>query len=326
MLTKPGAVRPLSYAKSKVVNDSMSLGPEDESILRDVMEKRYAHDNGSYGHISRKSTAGAPFFIYNIENKMQALAFVSNNIETVTKYLREGDLKRLYDNFGMLFFVTTQIRRQADKWVDGRPKVREYSNFVDALNGHNSGPLSVDQLMIGSLARPRTRVVNAFSGLANNVMTAVFDGYRSYADSEYAFSYKHTTADAILRKFSKYKYHIGLDVSQFDSTFPYEFMSTWIRLLPLSDVGKRLVRLLTLSPVYTADTHQANGDPLNIADFKYWSGLPSGIFCTSAAGKDRMTFLVVRSLMSLIGSFDVDKFLKGELDVGFLNQGDCGGR
>lgn len=326
LLTMPGSVRKPSVGHLHKVEDidDFDLGdPESNGIFDEVIATRYEQFTDTYGHVSTKSSCGAPFFITSGQFKLEQLSLAASSADRLVKLVDAGDLEQLYKEIGLVFLSTIQIRRQCDKWANGRPKSRDFNPLHSALQGVEARPYSSKEEMFSpSLARCRTRAVFAYAGLANNILTSVVDGYRQWADEVYAFSYKHRTRKEIEAKLNKFKACIGIDVKQFDNNVTYQMYRRWIEKFPFSDSGKKLAKLVALSPLVDTEDKCASGNFIDVATFDTWTGLPSGVYNTSAVGKDIMTYVVYKAIKKVGMSIDLKKFLTGEERVAFLNMGD----
>jgi hypothetical protein len=299
-------------------------------MLADLMKIRYnSFDMSKPGYLSNNSSSGFPFFEYSLEYKKQHLKYIISHLDEIIKLCENTDLEGL-SKHGIIMANNVQIRRQSDKWVDGAPKKRIRLDFLEAHSNGVGRPFSRDEYLSSidnRLANCRTRVVRAFSGPLNYMFTGAVAPYRNFADSRYAFTFKHKDKSDILSKLAKYKVFKGVDVTQFDNSVSGDILNRWLENFPFSDVGRKIANLMFHAPTVDSTTGLANGNPLDETTFIYNSGLPSGIFSTSMMGKDIMSSTILTAYQRAIGRQlthdDIKHVLVGENDeFGFLNMGD----
>lgn len=330
--TKAGSIRPLPYPDHREA--ILTELPRDlKDNLRSLMSVRYRSTNwiNKNASVSNNSSSGAPFFRHSAADKIQHIRYVIDRFSRFKTLCENDDHEALFKEMGLLFVSNAQVRRQNDKWIEGSPKIRKYKDFVSSHMDSDTSTYSRDDLLYSykgsptGLASCRTRVVKAFAAPINYIMTGAIVNIRDGADHRYAFTYKHRGPDDILRKITRFGYFKGLDVSSFDSNVGYELAYEWCNNLPLQEWVKHQILKLFRAPFYTSENRLANGNPLDISTFKYWGGLPSGIFSTSMMGKDIMSAVILTGLSRLIGKLEEEKIsniLDGNADIGFLNQGD----
>jgi hypothetical protein len=286
------------------------LSDRHEKIFRELIGARYAEHDGSYGKISKISSSVFPLFSPDMRYKVSHLNLIAENAKQVLELAASGDLTRLYKNFGSLIAYEAVPRSQADGVTfdsKGKPtsKPREVNDLDFALSEGEHGrrfyadkSVFIEGSQIKGHFAQRGRTANGMTNNINAFFTTVFEGYRHYADTTYEATYKHRSRDEILRKFRKHPYVIGLDVKQYDQSIPEWMIDLWVELMPFVDNAKEMLLKMLKAPMFfsSVDDHTEaiwTGDPLDASYFNQWKGLPSGIFATSAIGKDLMTFAVL---------------------------------
>lgn len=328
--TLAGSIRPLTYSQSRLASEDKTKN----RVLKMIYKITDLYYQGpivvDHPRVSSMSSSGAPFFTHRAEDKLQHLSFVSSKINFLKEKFVERDLKTLREQLGVVLLSTAQIRRQSDSWTSGLPKKRAYVSYLasygfEPIRDYRRSEVLNSDFGI-ELATCRTRVVNAYSSLVNNILTSIIAPLRDSAEKRCEFTWKHRTQKEKLDKMKKFPYMVGLDVKQFDNNVTFDALKEWINHLPVDDVFKDLALTFSLSPFYSAECTYCDGDVDNIDSFKYWRGLPSGIAFTSCFGK---IFMVSNILAAYEDHIDRDlspsevcDILEGRGPIGILNMGD----
>lgn len=339
---------PATYAviNNKLLRSEIYLNDDfeserDKKIFEELMAVRYPTHDGSRGKISRISSSTFPFFSKDVDLKANHLSLLLKNGDKIKKFINSGDLKKLYKELKLLFGMVDVYRSQADIFVEENgefvPKKRKVNDITYSTSGGAIGKrFDADKSVVvgGRVLRGksscRARTAYGFSNAPNLLMTAAFEGFRHYADSTYYQTYKHTTRESILEKINKFKNAVAVDVTTYDQTVPKFLMDTWIRCSPFNAFGKELLDLMVNAPMFYRGVSQESspywtGDPLDIEFFNQYRGLISGLFSTSAMGKDFFTFCLLTILDKVYGDVlgNVEKILRWEHPVyAITNMGD----
>lgn len=301
-----------------------------EDIFSELIKLRYASHNGERAKISKISNSGFPRFSKSVPYKVEHLNYIVAKREIIKDKFMKHDFNSLCDNFGMVFGKNSVYRGQADSVSkEGErllSKKREVNDLEYALSSGKSGKRFVaDKSVIvnGNLLNGkfgmRKRTANGMAIPVNLWCSSFFEGYRNYADNTYGMTFKHKTRSSIEDKIGKHKFVFAMDVTQYDQSVPEWLFDKWLSLLPGNDFFKSYVDTLSKCPMYYGGVGQKGepiwtGDPLNHEYHDQWTGLVSGIFYTSAAGKDFFTWAV----LCMIDDFyhdvlgNVDAILKWE--------------
>lgn len=330
-----------SLLRSEIFLNNKFESERDEMIFKELMNVRYAKHDGSRGKISRISSSTFPFFTKSVEVKANHLSLLLKNADQIKKFVEERNLHKLYDKYKLLFAMVDVYRSQADVFVEEKgefvPKERKVNDVEYSITGGRLGKRfnSDKSVLVGGRVLKgksacRARTAYGFSNAANLLMTSGFEGFRHYADSTYGMTYKHTTREAILSKITKFKNAIAVDVTTYDQTVPYFLMEKWIEYSPFNSIGKEILTLMINAPMFYRGVSPESkpywtGDPLDIEYFNQYRGLISGLFSTSAMGKDFFTFCLLTILDKVYGDVlgNVEKILRWEHPVyAITNMGD----
>lgn len=308
---------PMTYTPvhNERLRDSLNLAKgfvseRHRKLFQKLIALRYAQHDGTAGKISKLSSSVFPIFTKDMQKKVGHLTNLANHADEVLGLAAKGDLKTLYDKFGALVAYEAVPRWQYDGVkIDTNglrvTKPREVNDLEYALSEGERGSRFVADKSVfidGSYVKEhfatRGRTASGLSNSVNAFSTAAFEGLRHYADSTYHMTYKHRGREEITNKFRKFPLVMGLDVTQYDQSFPEWLVDEWISLMPFTDNMKALVTLEMKAPMFFSAVDSISkpiwtGDPLDSSYFNQFKGLPSGIFATSAIGKDFMTWTVL---------------------------------
>lgn len=339
---------PATYAviDNSLLRQSMSLNDnfeseEDLAIFHEYMAIRYKEHDGSRGKISKISSSTFPFFSKDVRLKANHLSLILKHQDEIKDLLNKGDLQGLFDKYKLLFAMVDVYRSQADSFSlkDGsyKPKDREVNDIEYSISGGKLGKrffadksVVINGRILDGKAACRARTAYGFSNAPNLMFTAAFEGFRHYADTTYGMTFKHTSREAILEKMNKYSHAVAVDVTQYDQSIPFFLMKEWINCSPFNKFGKELLSMMVQAPMFyrgPSKSHKPywSGDPLDIEYFNQYRGLISGLFSTSAMGKDFFTFTLLTILNKIYGDVrgNVEKILKWEHPVyAITNMGD----
>lgn len=325
-----GSLRlPLHYGRKR---RNVQMSSRDEELLKKVVQIATSkYDELVAGIIARDSNSGFPYFSTDDQLKHKHLAMFSENLDLFQDLFAKRDRKKLLDYLGVLNVSTTQIRRQHDKFVDGKPKYREIIDFEQSFFGDGK-PIDRDLVerlsYVGGRATCRTRVVCAMPGLLNNAMSAIFEGFKDPFFKRYAKTLKHRGVDDIVEKCRDFNYFIGVDISAFDSNAPENVILKIIEFLPVSDLCKEVILDLLYNPWYLSDFNGKAVITQSFEDKEYttFKGMPSGIFFTTWINCVQVIFYKLVEYRRFIKDIDnkVDEFLDHQLEIGSLIMSDDG--
>jgi hypothetical protein len=296
--------------------------------------------------IARDSSSCHPFFMKKLEVKKQIYHYIANNMDRILNYIQQDDLIGLYKEFDFVICYHIGYRAQPDKVVyeNGRfsSKDRWINDFKYAQTAGADGQRFVADKTVynthGHLIRNhfkmRRRVVYGISGCVNYWLGALFSGFREHYLKEYAFTWKHTTAEEIKKKVERFKHFVGFDVVQYDSTFAdwmFDQWCSWAREVMDERVVK-LVRMAISAPYYMGSARTGVnephwlGNPFDPDSFSLNMGLPSGIPPNPDFGKYNMTATLLCLLdnhFKDVIEFGVHRVLRGDHPLyAILNMGD----
>lgn len=301
-----------------------------KDIFHEFIKLRYAEHNGERAKISKISSSGFPRFSKSLTHKVEHLNYLVDKRETIKDLFLKDDFSSLLNKFGMVFGKNSVYRGQADSVSHNGSKLvskpREVNDLLYALTSGKEGrrftadkSVLVDGNLISGKFGMRKRTANGMAIPVNLWCSAYFEGYRNYADNTYGMTFKHKTRSSIEEKINKYEKVFAMDVTQYDQSVPEWLFDEWLKLLPGNEFFKNYVNKLSKCPMYYGGVGSIGdpvwtGNPLDVKYFDQWTGLVSGIFYTSAAGKDFFTWTV----LCLIDDYykdvlgNVDSILKWE--------------
>lgn len=330
-------MKPATYAviDNTALRDEMFLcrdfqNDRDRQIFAELMACRYKEHDGTRGKISRISSSTFPFFSKSMELKSQHLSLLLSKGEKFKKLVMEDNLEDLFEEFKVLFAMVDVYRSQADVFkLDGstyKPKERFVNDIEYANSGGRLGKrfiadksVVIHGRLLDGKAAARARTAFGYSNVLNLIMTAAFEGFRHAGDLKFGKTFKHRSRAEILEKIEQYENVVPVDVTQFDQSVPKFLMDEWIKLSPFNEFGKKILSLMVTSPMFyrgvSEDTEPYwSGDPFDIDYYNQYRGLISGLFSTSAMGKDFFTFCTLTMLDKVYGDVlgNVEKILKWE--------------
>lgn len=332
---------------NQVIRDESNLAKgfvtnRHKKIFQEMMKCKYSdYDHDAKAKISRLSSSGFPLFTYDVGEKHQHLKFLADNITSILDNFNSGNLDINFSKYGLLCASNLSLRNQCDSFLlkNDRyiPKPRIVNDYAFASTGGREGSrfetdkrVYINGIHYSEKATNRTRIVNALPSAYNNIGSVVIEGLRSSAESKYEKTWKHKGKEHVKEKIQGYEYSIGLDVTQYDNSFPQWLFEAWLQELPINDSFRKFCQLGMKAPsFYSANGSEHDpiwtGNPLDLEYYEQYSGLPSGIFYTSMLGKDGFTWAVLCMLddihSDVIGN--IDSILKHKHDkYAISNMGD----
>jgi hypothetical protein len=332
-------MQPQGYPQTSNLHTKASnpLIPRHEAILRELirtmMGKRWEPKTG-YA-ISTKSKSGLTKNTYDIDEKFESFRYLTANLPDVAKLIREGNLEKLAERHDIVLAYLIMRRNQNDSVRENGPKDRSALSIGQAC-GFEEGELIAGRSIAESdkFYRTRSRPVYSGPGAVNYLLASLLQPMRDHYLSEYAFTWKHRSAEDIERKVDGYNV-LGVDATQFDQNFKTEaaeiIFDEWSQMYDRDVID--LMRIMWYAPVFCPSPVDGDltqwawiGDPLDIDDFKLNRGLPSGISYNPDFGKIWGTAYILFMLDDMTGDvleFGVHRILKGEHPTyAILNQGD----
>lgn len=304
------------------------------AIFEELHRVLYAYWKPSDVKVARLSSSTFPFFVRDVDYKVQHASYVMENLETICKQILSDDLERVFTDHKVLMAAAINYRSQVDKVIRDNDRFKSKDRLVNdleyAISGGSRGQrfpadksVIIDNQVIKGHFAMRERPVYGMSAPINYAITSIMQGYRDHYLSEYAFTFKHTTSEQIESKINQFRYMRGFDVSQFD-----ESNQTWMLHHWMDAFGRdwpewliEVMKLMLHAPYYTPAVSNEGGDgiwmgnPFKLDNFKLNLGLPSGIAPNPDIGKFMMTFTYMCFIDDYFGDvleFGLDKVLKGE--------------
>lgn len=181
----------------------------------------------------------------------------------------------------------------------------------------------------------RVRTAYAMAGTSSYALTVAMCELREFYLNEYSFTYKHRTPKEVSAKIAKFKFFVGIDVTQFDQSVGSKHIEGFIRQFELI-WNPRVVEFLRLTlgaPSISAcpfavgqeDRWKAVGDPFDVHTYTLTKGLPSGHPQNPDIGKFTMSAEIIYRLSQLDPTVidHIPELLRGDHPrFGFLNSAD----
>lgn len=273
------------------------------------------------------------------------------NAEQILDAIDKGDLVTLFSQYNMYFAAKLGERAQPEGVADllggdFTPKKREVNDPLYALTGGREGRRFVaDKRLIPSLfglehtVGARVRTVYALCGQISFFMSCFLTSMRQHYFHEYAYTWHHSTPEAIYEDIKDFEQIVGLDVTTMDQFFPKFLLDLHADLFE-NYVDKRfakLIRWINGVPYFAPQlgagmTPFWAGDPRNADSFNIDVGLSSGRPDNPDLGKWYMTGVYFCLMDDMLGDLleqgpnaevSLDRVLKGKHPVfGLKDMGD----
>lgn len=241
--------------------------------------------------------------------KQSMIHHLGNNLHHIFDMLEKDDIRGLYEQYELYFGMKLVERAQSEGVKDllsgdYTPKPREVADELYALSGGQQGRRFVSSktditkdlfgLKYGIGARIRTAY--AVCGQINMIVGLFLAGTRAYYLTEGAYTWHHTTPEAIYQDIKEYEHVIGMDVKTMDQFYPKFLLD-----LHASLIGEyydrrfgKLISYINGLPYYAPQLAMGAkpfwaGDPRDPSTFTVDPGLSSGRTDNPDLGKWYMT-------------------------------------
>lgn len=343
------------YSNDKFIA-SLGLSPGIRSAdipwFKEIIRLFFGYATAADLHINKDSSSGFPYFTKEVQYRKLATLKCLHNIDDYLSCMTGdgNDLSRGLEEYHSVHLYSIQERQQAEAVTrenggNYTSKKRVFPTEEQARSGDFVGESVVDNKVhdpdtgrvIPDHFSMRRRAVFGYSGIPNYVMTAVMGCFRKVYLNRFEFTYKARGDADKEEKIRRYRYIVGSDVKNMDTTIPRWFFEFLIGELP-KFWDERLVEMLRrmLAAPYVVpppwrktpeDYDPYFGEsPLKPTSFTACVGLPSGIFINPDLGKLWMTCVYVilfRDSGALHRVSDVEPFLQGKNpDHGLLDTSD----
>lgn len=323
----PGVGRPhLNFGRER---NSIGISADLNDHVKLVVNVLLGQHTGKIGRITRHSMSGFPFFSNDHKFKLRHLDLLSQNLSLFTELYKKRDMENLLNKLGVSFVSNTQIRLQTDRFIDEMPKDRPVTTFRSAYFGEEEF-VKDERMFDNFFGRCRTRVVCAMPGLINNMMSCVFEGFKDYMFSTYEKTFRHKGITDVQEKIDRYKHVIGSDIVSFDNKAPEDLINLIIDYMPLSDLGRQIVKDLLYGPYFCGDGSGVQdahiSEDWRNKEYSTWKGMPSGIFFTTVINCIQVvvikTWEFSRFYPELKTENGLHRWLKHELNIASLIMSD----
>lgn len=327
-----------------------SIAARDVPYLKEIIKLFFGAVTPADLHIRKEATTSFPWFTVDIQYKKLGTLKCLHNINDFLKNMSGGPsgLKRALNEYHSILLYAIYQRQQPNKIIKGddgrftskpRPALSEdnarHGKITVSSFANMEAPDRDGGIIDGHFAM-RRRSVFGMSGLLNYTMTAIMGCVRKVYLTRFAFTYKTRGPEDKESRISRYKYVVGSDVANMDTTLPKWFFNFLFEELTLywdEALVKTLDRMMHASYVAappwkkTPDSYNPifGPDPLSgVAGLN--TGLPSGIFINPDLGKLWMTFVYVilfRDAGAISSPGEIESFLQGKNnDHAMLDMGD----
>jgi hypothetical protein len=345
---------PLPSVNNAKLVDKLGLAkdihPADVGYLKEIIRLFFGAVTPESLHIRKEATTSFPYFTTDIQYKKLGTLKCLHNIDDFLKAMsgNSSELKRGLDVYHSIHLYAIYQRQQPNKIIkngenDFTSKPRPALSEEDARNGNLTDTSFADMTAFDRNGKAipghfamRRRTVWGMSGLLNYTMTAVMGCVRKVYLKRFAFTYKTRGPADKEERISRYRYVVGSDVANMDTTIASWFFDFFYSELTnywdesLVAVLKRMMHASYVAAPPWKETHDDYNplfgpDPLGAND-GINPGLPSGIFINPDIGKLWMTFVYVilfRDAGAIRDPSDIESFLQGKNnDHAMLDMGD----
>jgi hypothetical protein len=296
--------------------------------------------------IARDSSTCFGYFTRDMDTKLHLLKNTVANFDDISECLFTGNFVELWDKYRWLNCYYLGYRAQPDKVSVKNGKFISKDRWINdavyaATEGRKGEHWIADKSVyihghkIDGHFAARRRVVYGISGCVNYFLNGIMSGHREHYLKRYAFTWKHTTREAILAKLNTFKYWFGSDVTSYDTTIA-QWMFDFLNRERYRYWDERIVELVRLcynAPYFMPDPVPGGGsgplwmgNPLQPSTYHLKMGLPSGVPMNPDDGKLFRTAAELCMLDDYFGDvleFGIDRILQGQHPLyGFLNMGD----
>jgi hypothetical protein len=309
---------------------------QDIPYLKELIKLFFGHVAPANLHIRKAASTSFPYFTTDNQYKKLATLKCLKNIDDFLAAMggNEAELKRGLNDYHSLHVYAIHERQQPNAVYekDGSfhtkdrvaPTEEESRNGEAASMHANFDVFDQNNNPIEGHFAMRRRPVFGYSGVINYVMTAIMGCVREVYSHRFSFTYKTRGWEDKEDRIQRFKYVIGSDVKNMDTTLPRWFFDFLLEELsqywaePLIKVLRRMLFATFVAPApwrRTPDTYDPvfGPDPLKPgADLSV--GLPSGIFINPDIGKLWMTFVYVilfRDAGAIHSPSELEPFLRG---------------
>lgn len=291
-------------------------------------------------HIKRMVVTGIPHMTADIDTKHKIISMWHDNFAEFSKLIMEGRMYELASRFEIYFCYFTGRRYQPDK-VDissgvGKGKERVVLDW--------NGNWVIADKTLPDIVEPspyrklflccRSRKISASPLGSTYPLRIVAKEMETHFDHTYAFTFYHTGAEALTRKTEGRRGIYMLDVDNHDVNMPVDIRDIFCDEIAtkFGAFYGRLTRLTLRMPQLIKNDYRGGrgtklqGDPFDTSSFRADYVNPSGHPTTSVLAKFAGAFFaydgLVRSGLVPDTEDGLDRLLRGELAVAFLNAGD----
>jgi len=287
--------------------------------------------------VNRFSTGGFPFFDTDYKKKVALVERMLDpaRVGKIMRLAENRNVGRLMKDHDLVIAYFVNKRRQEDR----KDKKRYAMDFEYAVSSGKRGSrvlINKDVVIRGQLvpdfSAQRLRPVKGSPIQLTALLQPFAAGHRRHMGDEYWFTWKHTTVDQRAEKMNKFGHAFGTDYSDYDSTYPY-FMREEMLSVMSEYYHPGVLELCRLSfsapyfqpPVIEGGEGKWVGNPEDIRDYIFKSGIVSGNPFVDVEGKLGGVFDAISKLDKMLGDMDVrmENWLRGEDKLSAdMNMGD----
>jgi len=353
--------KPMSYTAidNKLIREEKGLPndwrrPRDRELFEQLCHCFFREIDMKNIKANRISTSGAPEFTTDYVKKIEWIDEILKikNVGEVMKKVMKHDLEGLLRDHKLVIAYVVNKRRQEDL----HSKERWVIDYLYAVTGGKKGKrfkankdvVLSDSTIVKGFSAQRLRAVKGSPIRLTALLQPFAAGVRSSIAKRYAATYKHTTDEDSAEKLNKYAgAPFSTDYTEFDTTYPGFFRESMLKVMAFyfDPAIVELARLSFAAPYFQPAVYSvpANatpeqraqlelddpgrwvGNPLDIEDFIFNSGIVSGNPFVDIEGKLGGTFDAIVKWDYILGDMDkrMESFLEGaDPLIGDRNQGD----
>lgn len=333
---------PLPLMDNSNFIDSMglrdSIKQQDVPWLKELIRLFFGHATPSSLHIRKAASTGFPFFTNDNQYKKLATHKILTNARDFLQKFNspgQGRLQAL-NEYHAIPAIATQTRDQPDsvtkEGLSYKSKVRTAPSEAYARGDVNAPIFDADKtirtesgVIVPNHFAMRVRTVFGSSGPPNYFGTAVMGCHRAVFMKRFEFTYKVRDDKDKESRISRFKYTVGSDVKNMDTTIHKWFFDFLAEELTnywdqdLIDFMMNMLRSTYVCPPPGSDFGEDYNpifgpDPIK-GEMTNNVGLASGVFSNPDIGKLWMTFnylLVYRDAGALAYPSEIEAFLRGQ--------------
>lgn len=308
--------------------------PRQTAIASEVWKLVWSNAIASKVKVAKLSTGGGRRFTFDVQWKLAYAEwlFQPDNFERMLNAIEKGDWLELANRYEMMFFTYIQKRGQ----VDSIGKKRMVFDLEYALSGGIKGrsfaadkKVTIDDVHYPDFSAMRARVVHAGPWVINCFLQMCATPVMKSLFARFPKTFHVNTREEVLSQVNG-KHVVASDVTEYDRSMSEDAIKVAHDTMRgvfdqrLVTASWRLFNCAYYSKPLSLEGRKGVwvGDPTDMGD-RVFAGNRSGHAFTSLIAKVNKvieTLFVIDHIYPVLGR--TERFLKGEMPMGFLNNGD----